>query len=75
MSQLTIYRVMLKEKTQLRDLLIQSIRNWGGFDYCWKRGDDKAESFPVYEDWLKSLDDVELLAAYDRVRDAIGDLD
>lgn len=69
----TIYRVLVKEKPQLRDLVIQGIRNWGSLDYCFKRGDMNAKSYLTYENWLNSLEDDELLAAYDRVRDAYKD--
>jgi len=59
----------------MRELIIDIIKNDGVWDYCFKRGDNKAKLFSSYAKWLESLSNSDLLAAYDRCRDIINSLD
>jgi hypothetical protein len=55
--------------------MIKEIAAYGWLDNCWERGDNDARSFASYADWLRSLSDSELLAAYNRVTTAEAQLD
>jgi hypothetical protein len=59
----------------MRKLIIDLISGSGCWDYCFKRGDDKASNFSTYKEWLESLSDEDILAAYDRVKEVINNLD
>lgn len=63
----------------MRELIISKIKNSGWLD-CWGRDDNafallRPKGFATYEDWLKSLDDEDVLAAYVRVHEAEQQLD
>lgn len=69
--------------SNLRQLMTKEIRTYGWLDYCYKRGDDKADTFKGqsgdewqdYENWLNTLEDDDFLATYNRTREAEGNLD
>lgn len=64
----------------MRELIINTIKHYAFNDYIWKYqivNNDKTKIMDTvgYEAWLNSLDDEDLLAAYDRVREANAQLD
>jgi hypothetical protein len=64
----------MSQPNSMRDLIVDRLKNSAWMDYCYKRGDQNAANM-TYVDWLRSLDDDDLLSAYNRVRDYEADLD
>lgn len=54
---------------------MQRLKHSEWLNFYYKRGDKNARSFASYEEWLKSLDDEDLLDNYLEIRDAQNNLD
>ncbi len=59
----------------LRQIMTDEIKGYYWLDWSYGRGDHNAAAFNKdYEAWLSSLDADKFLWAYNRVREAINDL-
>lgn len=60
----------MSDTNSLREIMTEEAVNNGWLDYCYKRGDNNAQAYPDYRDWLNSLSVKDFLYAYNRGREA-----